>query len=76
MYIKVAVTPAAKRERFAAAGENTFTAAVREPAKQNLANRRVVQLVAEHFSVSPRAVRIVSGHHSPRKVLAVEDPAL
>ncbi len=71
MYVRVDVTAAAKRERFAAVSIDAFTVSVKEPAERNMANKRVVQLVAEHFNLPPRAVRIISGHHSPRKILSV-----
>lgn len=72
MYVRVMVTPAAKRQRFAAAGENDFEAAVKEPAERNLANRRVRELVAAHYGVLAGKVRLVSGHRSPKKVFSVE----
>jgi len=72
MYLKVTVTPGAKKERVEAKSESELSIAVKEPALQNLANRRVVQLVAERLSVPVRSVRIVSGHRSPRKVLSID----
>jgi len=72
MYVRVVVTPNAKKERIEERGKDELVIAVKEPALQNLANRRVVQLVAERFNVSARAVCIVSGHRSPRKVLSID----
>lgn len=72
MYVRVLVTPGAKRERVVRVGETALEVAVREPAVRNLANRRVVEVVAAHFGVPVGAVKIISGHRSPRKVLAVE----
>ncbi len=72
MYVRVTVTPEAKRERLEVINEREFEISVREPALRNLANRRVVQIVAEHFAVPAGAVKIISGHRSPKKVLSVE----
>lgn len=72
MYVRVTVTPDAKRERLEVINEREFEISVREPALRNLANRRVVQIVAEHFAVPAGAVKIISGHRSPKKVLSVE----
>lgn len=72
MYVRVSVTPGAKRERVVRVGEAELEVAVREPAERNRANRRVVEVAAAHYGVSLRAVRIISGHRSPRKVLSVE----
>lgn len=46
---------------------------VREPAERNLANKRVVLMVAEHFGVPPGKVRILTGHKSPQKMLEISD---
>lgn len=76
MYVRVTVKAGAKKESIAECGEAELGIAVREPAERNMANRRVVALVAEHFSVRPGAVRIISGHHSTRKILSVENNAV
>ena len=71
MYIKVRVLAGAKKEEVQELSKNHFKISVREKPLQNLANRRVVELVARHFGVSPKTVRIVSGHHSPSKILSI-----
>ena len=71
MYIKVTVTPEAKKEKFTKVSNDHFTAAVKEPAKNNAANRRVVELVALHFGLSPAKVKIVTGHRSRSKILSI-----
>lgn len=76
MYIVVRVNAGAKRERFAPVSETEFEAEVKEPAKQNRANKRVVALVASHFSLGPKEPRLVSGHHSPKKVFSIPDNAI
>jgi len=72
MYIKVRVTPSAKAEKFTQKTKDHFVIAVREVAERNLANGRVRELVAEHFGLVVGKVRIISGHHSPSKILNVD----
>ncbi len=72
MYIKVRVTPAAKRETLEQDSGDHFTVSVKEPAEQNRANKRVIALMAEHFHLPTRKVRIISGHHSGGKILSVD----
>ncbi len=72
MYIKVVVIAGAKREKVRRVSETKFEISVVEPAKQNLANRRVVSLVAAALKVGVGKVKIISGHHSPSKMLAVD----
>lgn len=73
MYFKAKVLAGAKKESFSLAGADACRISVREPAERNLANTRVRELVAEHFGVPAGKVRIVSGHHSPSKILAVDN---
>jgi uncharacterized protein YggU (UPF0235/DUF167 family) len=72
MYVKVRVTAGAKVELLKKKTEDSFVLSVREEAKQNMANRRVKTLLARHFEVPQNKVRIISGHHSPSKILSVE----
>jgi len=71
MYIKVRVYPKCKKEEFKILQENKFEIRVKEKAERNLANKRVVELVADHFEIDPKKVKIVSGHQSPSKMLSV-----
>lgn len=71
MYIKVKVTPGAKKELFRPVSEDSFVVSVREPAERNRANARVRELVGEYFGVSSGKVRLVSGHRSPSKIFSV-----
>lgn len=72
MYIHVRVVAGAKKELFEQVSKDHFDATVREEAERNLANRRVVALVAGHFGVPVGKVRIVHGHHSTAKLLSVD----
>lgn len=73
MYIRVRVSAGAKKESFVQSAEDSFLASVKEPALGNIANRRVLELVALHFGTIPKHIRIISGHHSPGKVLSIPD---
>ena len=71
MFIKAKVIAGAKKETFEAHGSDSFKISVKEPAERNMANRRVLELVARHFKVSVGEVRLVNGHHSPSKILSI-----
>jgi len=75
MYIRVRVAADVKKESFEASSEGSFVVSVKEPAEQNLANKRVLELVALHFGITPKQIRIISGHHSPGKILSIPDLA-
>lgn len=69
MYFKVQVTPGAKQNNVLATASGGFRVAVREKAEHNLANRRALEALAAHLKVDPKALRIVSGHHTPHKII-------
>jgi len=68
MYIRVRVVTKAKKEEVIIKGKNHFEIHVKEKAERNEANKRVLEIISEHFSAS---ARIVSGHHHPIKMLSV-----
>ena len=75
MYIHVKVTAGASKESFKQKKKSVdhFEVSVKEKAERNLANSRVLELVAGHFKVPVSKVRIINGHHHPSKLLVVED---
>lgn len=72
MYVRVRVTPSAKKESVKQVSETEFTISVREPAERNLANTRVQELLALALSIPAKQVRMVSGHRSQVKMFTVE----
>lgn len=74
MHLRVSVTAGAKRERMEERGERLLIA-VKEPAAENRANRRVCEIVAARLKVPLTAVRIIAGHHARSKLLAISQPS-
>jgi uncharacterized protein YggU (UPF0235/DUF167 family) len=72
MHITVRVTPSAGKEHFQKVSEGVFEAYVREPPVNNMANRRVCALVAEHFRVGLGGVRIIVGHRARKKTISIQ----
>lgn len=73
MYIRVRVSVGAKKEIFEANSSDSFLVSVKEPAEGNRANTRVLELVAGHFGIVTKQIRIISGHHAPGKILSIPD---
>lgn len=71
-YIHLKVTAGMKKESFVQKTEDHFKVLVKEKAERNMANIRVIELVAEHFKVSLNKVRIINGHHHPSKLLVID----
>jgi uncharacterized protein YggU (UPF0235/DUF167 family) len=72
MYLKVFVTPDAKKDSIEENG-GTFVITTREPASANRANQRVRELVAERFNKPLGDVRILTGHRSRSKMISIID---
>ncbi len=71
MYISAKVEAGAKREKVEVDKGGRLTISVKEPAEQNLANKRVLELVAKHAGVPKNKVRLVSGAKNPSKKFEV-----
>lgn len=71
MYIKVKVQTGARREEVIKIKENEYRISVKEPAKHNMANMRVQELLAKELGVNIKSVRLINGHHSPSKIFSV-----
>jgi uncharacterized protein (TIGR00251 family) len=69
MYIKVKVAAGAKKEIVEKITEDSYKIAVKEPAEHNYANDRIVDIFRKFYPNT--AVRIVSGHHSPSKIISI-----
>jgi len=73
MYLKVIVKTQAKKESILKKSKDHFLISVKEKAKDNLANKRVLEIIALYFKVLKGKVRIVNGHHHPHKLIMVDE---
>lgn len=71
MYVKVRVYAGMKNESLTKLKEDHFEIITKAPAQGNAANKRVREMIAGEYGVSAKAVRLVSGHHHPSKILEV-----
>mgnify|MGYP003797091219 CR=1 FL=1 len=67
----VRVTPNSRKEEFTETGHGEYSLLVREKAQGNQANHRVREVIANHFRVPVRLVRIITGHRGRKKRLEV-----
>lgn len=71
MYIHVTITPSAKKEDLKELRSGHFEVSVKEPAERNLANKRLLEILADHFNNPEGGVKIINGHHSRKKLIRV-----
>ena len=72
MYIKVTVTAGVNKEKFVEKKKGYFDAWVKEEAERNMANTRIIELVAEHYKIPKNKVRIINGHTHRSKLLTID----
>lgn len=72
MKITVEARPGQKVALVEEIGERRYRVKIDAPAKENKANLRLLEIVAEHFQVPMRCVRFVAGVKSKNKVLEVD----
>ncbi|HEY9583698.1 MAG TPA: DUF167 domain-containing protein [Candidatus Paceibacterota bacterium] len=70
MYIKVKVKTEAKNEHIEKINEDHYEISVRQKAQNNMANKRILEIIRVEFPNSD--IRIISGHHSPSKILSID----
>jgi len=73
MYIRVKVTPGAKKEVSKKTGEFEYEISVREKAERNMANMRVLEMLAKELGKNIGEIRLISGHHSRVKMFSIKE---
>ena len=69
MYLKLKVVPDSKQEKIEKVRDDYWRIWVKVPAENNAANTRVLELVRQEYP--NQSVRIISGHHSPSKIVSI-----
>lgn len=73
MLIHVKIIPDSKEDKIIQKDDTKFVVHVREPAEDNRANKRLIEIIADKFKVIKSKVRIITGHHQPSKILDILD---
>lgn len=72
MYIRVEARPNSRKESILQSDEKTYTVSVKEPAEQNMANKRIREMLAEHLEIPIGKIKMISGHRSSRKIFTID----
>ena len=70
-HIRAEVFAGAGEERMEKVADDKFRVWVREESRNNLANRRVLELMARTCGVESGKIKIVKGHKSSRKIFEI-----
>ena len=71
MKIRVKVNAGAQSESVRQLDDGSYQVRTRAPATKGKANRRVIELLADHLGIDRAAVEITAGHTSPVKYVQV-----
>lgn len=73
MYIKVRAFPKSKNEIVKKISEDTYEIHIKEKAERNMANKRIIEIIASELYVDEGKVRIINGHHNTSKMLSIKN---
>ncbi len=71
MYIKIKVFTGEKKEKVLEISKDSFEIYVKEERENGEANEKVLKILRKKFKEYNK-IRIVSGHHSPSKIINLE----
>ncbi len=69
--IRVRAFPDAKKEYIEEVEQHVLRIFVREPAKDNRANRKILDLISDFYTIPKNKLRMISGHHGMSKMIEV-----
>ena len=72
MRIFVKAKPGAKIEEVKKIDEEHFVVSVKEPPVQGRANAAIIKALAAYFHITPSRMRIILGHTSREKIIAID----
>ncbi|MFA6464023.1 MAG: DUF167 family protein [Candidatus Paceibacterota bacterium] len=71
MLFHVKIEPESKEDSVTKKNETSYIVKVRDEAKENKANYKMLSLLARYFKIEKNKLRIITGHHSPSKILEI-----
>jgi len=71
MFIKIKAHTGSKKENVIKKSNDAFEVFVKEKPERNLANKRILELIALKLKVPKDKVKIITGHHWSSKILEV-----
>lgn len=71
MYIKIRVKTKQRKQEVTRTSHDHFEISVKEKPENNNANDKILEIIRNEYPDS--IVRIISGHHSPNKILSIEN---
>lgn len=74
MFVRVRVIPRAKKSEIIKVNEHHLKVKLVSPPVKDRANRELIELLAEYYSIQKSAIKIVKGQHSREKFVEISLP--
>ena len=71
MLIKVKVNVLSKEDKVIKKSEDSFEVFVKVDAQRNMANKRIIELLAEYFNLPQHRVRMIKGFKERNKIFNI-----
>ena len=73
MLIKIKAYPCSKEEKIIQKSNDSFDVFVREEAERNMANKRIIELIAEYFNVPQHKAKMIKGFKESSKIFDIKE---
>jgi uncharacterized protein (TIGR00251 family) len=73
MKINILVVPNSKDSEVTKVDEITYKVRVDAPALDGKANKRLIEIIAEHFNVSESSIKILKGFKNRNKIVSIDN---
>lgn len=71
MLIKVRAFPLSREDKVVRKDKESFDVFVRAEAERNMANKRIIELLAEYFNLPQPKVKMIKGFRGPSKIFDI-----
>jgi len=71
MFIKVKAFADSKQEKIIKKKEDSFDVYIKEKAEGGIANKRIVEVLADYFNVKPGKIRMIKGAKERSKIFNI-----
>jgi uncharacterized protein YggU (UPF0235/DUF167 family) len=71
MLLHIKVKTGWKKDAVTKKNDTSYIVSVKEEAKENRANKKMLELMAETLGGPVAAIRLITGHHMPSKIIEV-----
>ena len=72
MEIAIVIVPNSKESEVIKISENNYKIRIDVPALKNKANKRLIEILSEHFNVSKSSIFIIKGLKSRNKIIKID----